>query len=75
MQQRGVADAFDFGQTPVLDLREIVREKLGVKAAGGIRDTLTAIAMIEAGASRLGTSSGVAIVRGLAGASPGVGLY
>ncbi|PYM13531.1 MAG: deoxyribose-phosphate aldolase [Verrucomicrobia bacterium] len=56
-------------------LREIVREKLGVKAAGGIRDTLTAIAMIEAGASRLGTSSGVAIVRGLAGASPGVGLY
>ena len=44
-------------------LREIVGEKFGVKAAGGIRDTQTALSMIEAGATRLGTSSGVAIVR------------
>ena len=36
---------------------------LGVKASGGIRDKETAIAMIEAGADRLGTSSGVAIIR------------
>jgi deoxyribose-phosphate aldolase len=36
-----------------------------VKAAGGIRDARTACAMIEAGASRIGTSSGVAIVRAL----------
>jgi deoxyribose-phosphate aldolase len=50
-------------------LREIVGAEFGVKAAGGIRDTLTAVAMIEAGATRLGTSSGVAIVRGLAGAN------
>ena len=33
-----------------------------VKAAGGIRDLKTALAMIEAGAERLGTSAGVAIV-------------
>ena len=48
-------------------LRGIVGEKLGVKAAGGIRDAPTALAMIEAGATRLGTSAGVAIVRGPAG--------
>jgi deoxyribose-phosphate aldolase len=35
---------------------------IGVKAAGGIRDAATALAMIEAGAVRIGTSSGVAIV-------------
>ena len=34
---------------------------LGVKASGGIRDRETAIKMIEAGATRLGTSSGVKI--------------
>jgi deoxyribose-phosphate aldolase len=34
---------------------------LGVKASGGIRDKETAIKMIEAGATRLGTSSGVKI--------------
>lgn len=33
-----------------------------VKASGGIRDRETAVAMLEAGASRLGTSSGVAII-------------
>ena len=35
---------------------------LGVKASGGIRDREKALALIEAGADRLGTSSGVAIV-------------
>lgn len=48
-------------------LREIVGPKFGVKAAGGIRDTRAALAMIEAGATRLGTSNGVAIVRGVGG--------
>ena len=47
-------------------LRETVGPSFGVKAAGGIRDTLTALAMIEAGATRLGTSGGVAIVQGVA---------
>lgn len=37
---------------------------LKVKASGGIRDKETAIKMIEAGADRLGTSSGVKIVAG-----------
>ena len=36
---------------------------LKVKASGGIRDKETAIKLIEAGASRLGTSSGVKIVQ------------
>jgi len=47
-------------------LRETVGPKFGVKASGGIRDTPTALAMIAAGATRLGTSSGIAIVQGLA---------
>jgi deoxyribose-phosphate aldolase len=46
-------------------LRQTVGPKFGVKASGGIRDTATALAMIEAGATRLGTSNGVAIVSGL----------
>ena len=54
-------------------MRETVGPKFGVKAAGGIRDTPTALAMIEAGATRLGTSSGVAIVKGLA--ADGSGNY
>ena len=37
---------------------------LQVKASGGIRDKETAIAMLNAGASRLGTSSGVKIIKG-----------
>jgi len=45
-------------------MREVVGQDFGVKAAGGIRDTEIALAMIKAGANRLGTSSGVAIVTG-----------
>jgi deoxyribose-phosphate aldolase len=41
--------------------------KIGVKASGGIRTAADARAMIEAGADRLGTSSGVAIIRELRG--------
>lgn len=48
-------------------MRETVGPKFGVKASGGIRDVQTALAMIEAGATRLGTSSGIAIVQGRAG--------
>jgi deoxyribose-phosphate aldolase len=47
-------------------LRETVGPKFGVKAAGGIRDARTALAMIAAGATRLGTSAGVVIVKGMA---------
>lgn len=45
-------------------MRRTVGEALGVKASGGIRTTEQAEAFIEAGASRLGTSSGIAIVTG-----------
>jgi len=48
-------------------LRECVGPKFGVKASGGVREAKIALAMIEAGATRLGTSSGVAIVSGLEG--------
>jgi deoxyribose-phosphate aldolase len=48
-------------------MRETVGPKFGVKASGGVRDAQTALAMIAAGATRLGTSSGIAIVKGLAG--------
>jgi deoxyribose-phosphate aldolase len=43
-------------------LARIADGAIGVKAAGGIRDLATARVMIEAGATRLGTSSGVKIV-------------
>ncbi|MBQ7158587.1 MAG: deoxyribose-phosphate aldolase [Treponema sp.] len=45
-------------------MRETVGDSMGVKASGGIRSAQTAREMIEAGASRLGTSSGVSIVEG-----------
>lgn len=44
-------------------MKSIVGDKLEVKASGGIRDFQTAKEMIEAGATRLGTSSGVKIVK------------
>jgi deoxyribose-phosphate aldolase len=47
-------------------LRATVGPEFGVKASGGIRDTQAALAMIEAGATRLGASASVAIVSGLA---------
>jgi deoxyribose-phosphate aldolase len=43
-------------------MRAAVGPKLGVKAAGGIRDLATALAMIGAGATRIGTSSGLEIL-------------
>ncbi|WP_424405229.1 deoxyribose-phosphate aldolase [Pasteurella sp. PK-2025] len=39
--------------------------EIGVKASGGIRDTETAVAMINAGATRIGASAGIAIINGL----------
>lgn len=52
-------------------MRSIVGENVGVKASGGIRDLTTAKVMIEAGATRLGTSAGVAIMEGLTSSSEG----
>ena len=45
-------------------MRESVGEAMGVKAAGGVRTRADAEAMLAAGATRLGTSSGVKIVEG-----------
>jgi len=46
-------------------MRRSVGPKIGVKASGGIRTAADAKAMIEAGANRIGTSSGVKIIREL----------
>ncbi|ACL03318.1 ribokinase [Desulfatibacillum aliphaticivorans] len=46
-------------------MRDTVGPYMGVKASGGIKDAKTAIAMIEAGATRIGAGAGVEIVSGL----------
>ena len=51
-------------------LRRTLSQAVGVKAAGGIRTAAAALALVEAGASRLGTSAGVAILQELAGKGP-----
>lgn len=48
-------------------MRRVAGANLGVKASGGVRDVETAIKMIRAGANRIGTSSGVQIVKAEAG--------
>ena len=56
---------FSTGGATVRDvklMKEAVAGRAQVKASGGIKDLGSALAMIEAGATRLGTSSGVAIV-------------
>jgi deoxyribose-phosphate aldolase len=45
-------------------MRQTVGKDMGVKAAGGIRTFADAVAMIEAGANRLGTSTAAAIIKG-----------
>jgi deoxyribose-phosphate aldolase len=48
-------------------MSETVGGRLGVKASGGIRDTATALAMLDAGATRLGLSGSRAVLDGLTG--------
>lgn len=43
-------------------MRQTVGDALGVKASGGIRSTEDALAMVAAGASRIGASSGIALI-------------
>jgi len=45
-------------------MRKTVGTDMGVKAAGGVRTAEDVIAMIEAGATRIGTSVGVSIIEG-----------
>ncbi len=44
-------------------MKATVGDRLGVKASGGVRDYKSAKAMIEAGATRIGASAGIAIVK------------
>lgn len=50
-------------------MRKIVGDNIGVKASGGIRSIKDALQLISAGASRLGTSSGVYLVNGIQGST------
>lgn len=59
---------FSSGGATVKDvklMRNTVGVDLGVKASGGIRSLRDALNMIEAGASRIGASAGVEIIKGL----------
>lgn len=57
------------GATPadVRLMRQTVGPVMGVKASGGVRDYASAMEMISAGATRLGTSNGVTIAKAMAG--------
>jgi deoxyribose-phosphate aldolase len=46
-------------------MHSTVGGRLGVKASGGIRDTTTALAMVAAGATRIGTSATLSILEGM----------
>jgi len=57
---------FSTGGATVEDIklmRQVVGPDMGVKASGGVRDYKTAMEMINAGATRIGTSSGITIVK------------
>jgi len=57
---------FSSGGATIEDVRLLARVadgRIGVKASGGIRDLAAAKRMVEAGATRLGTSAGVSIAR------------
>ncbi len=55
------------GATPedIALMRRVVGDRMGVKASGGIRSADDAVTMVEHGATRLGASAGVAILKGL----------
>jgi len=57
------------GATPedIALMRSVVGPKIGVKASGGVRDYETARKMVAAGASRIGASASIAIVKGSKG--------
>ncbi|WP_413576348.1 deoxyribose-phosphate aldolase [Bdellovibrio sp. HCB290] len=45
-------------------MKSVVGDKMEVKASGGVKNAEQAVALINAGATRLGTSSGIALVQG-----------
>jgi len=44
-------------------IKSVIGQEMGIKAAGGIKTLAQAVALVEAGAARLGTSSGMAILK------------
>jgi len=55
-----------FGGATIADvelLKKVTRDRVGIKASGGIRSAEQAIALVEAGATRLGTSYGLALMK------------
>lgn len=68
------ATGFNGGGATVQDvalMRFVVGPQMGVKAAGGVRSGADALAMLAAGANRIGTSGGLRIVQELAAADAG----
>lgn len=64
---------FNGGGATVEDIalmRRVVGAQMGVKASGGVRTAADALAMISAGATRIGTSGGVRIVQEMAAHTP-----
>ena len=63
-----IAVSSGFDQNAIIDdvgfIRKLVGRTIGVKATGGIDDFETALDMLDAGANRIGTKSGISIVIG-----------
>lgn len=58
---------FESGGATIEDIklmRKVVDNHMGVKAAGGIRDYNTALKMVDAGATRIGASKAIEIIKG-----------
>jgi deoxyribose-phosphate aldolase len=67
---------FSTGGATLADV-QLMRKHIGtgvhIKASGGVRDVQFALQLIESGATRLGTSSGVALVKAVVDASVTIG--
>ena len=63
-------EMIESGTTTYADMRRVVGEEMGVKAAGGVRDLESLKAMVAAGATRVGASAGVRIVQESRGTKP-----
>ena len=68
---------FGAGGATVADvqlMRRVVGPAIGVKASGGIRDLPTLLAMVSAGATRIGASAGVRIMAEARASAPGASV-
>jgi deoxyribose-phosphate aldolase len=54
----------------VSQLRQLARGRAAIKASGGISQLSQAVALVEAGATRLGTSRGIALMQALRQGGP-----